>query len=321
MEEVWKSCVSVGVRVPDGRYKYEVSNLGRVRSIAYTAETGLDVKEKLLKISGDGLIHVVIDKRSRGFLVSRLVAEAFVPNPDGYSTVGYKDGDCSNWAVDNLEWRKNASSSCYGRCLYKKNPSGEIVAEYASVALAARETGYAESAIRACLRDQSRTTAGYYWEYVTEPVSRPVSRAKRRSLSPEDVSTFGAIETRQYTATGKLVKVWPSAKVAAITLGFNPASVSSACARKQKLKGYLWRKATDDEFAEANGLSVKSSPKVRQYSLDGEFIAEYSTPIEASYATDISNSFISAACRGNTPGKKAGGFLWRYSDNDELYKG
>jgi len=65
-----------------------------------------------------------LDGRQRQFRVSRLVALAFLPNPNGYSTVNHRDGDKTNNDVSNLEWLSNRDNIVHG---YKNGffPRGE----------------------------------------------------------------------------------------------------------------------------------------------------------------------------------------------------
>ena len=299
MKEIWKPATLIDSRTSDGSYRYEVSNLGRVRSAAHSSKSGLDVPAKVLKVSSDGIINIHVGHRSRGFLVSKLVAMEFVPNPNLYGVVDYKDGNPDNICADNLVWRSASTCSNGGRPVQMCDADGNVVKEFDSVEAAVRETGYGNSAIRICLRDNSRTTGGFYWRYAYEVSAVQKSRRSKRMVSPDKVSSRNSIETRQYTTDGKLVKVWKSAKLAAVTIGVSPATLSKACGSSAKRKtcaGFIWRKATDDEFAEANGLSVVIIPKVRQYTKSGEFVAEYSTPIEAAEATGVNNSVISKLC-------------------------
>lgn len=78
---------------------YEISNHGRFRNV----KTG-----RILKpcINGWGYyqIRTCIDYVKRTFFVARLVAKAFVPNPDNLPEVNHKDGDKLNNHISNLEW-------------------------------------------------------------------------------------------------------------------------------------------------------------------------------------------------------------------------
>lgn len=84
---------------------YEVSNLGRVRSITHTDSMGRVQKGRVLCFgdNGKGYLHVGLGKRRQDY-VHRLVAAAFVDNPDELTEINHIDGDKSNNAATNLEW-------------------------------------------------------------------------------------------------------------------------------------------------------------------------------------------------------------------------
>ena len=100
MEEIWKD-----IKGYEGRY--QISNFGRVKSLIYP-------KEKIMNIynfrrdgeKGKGYWRVRLIKNSsyKYFFVHRLVAEAFIPNPNNYATVNHINGDKTDNRAENLEW-------------------------------------------------------------------------------------------------------------------------------------------------------------------------------------------------------------------------
>ena len=93
MEEIFKD-----VKGYEGYY--EVSNLGRVRSTSYK---GTRILKPNLK-SRYKIVVFCINQIKVHKLVHRLVAEAFIPNPNNYSIVNHIDGNRKNNEVSNLEW-------------------------------------------------------------------------------------------------------------------------------------------------------------------------------------------------------------------------
>ena len=120
---------------------YEVSDSGEVRSCDRYIKTDIrHVKSRLIKgrilyqnpkSTGYKTVDLCKDGKVKTTLVHRLVAEAFLPNPDGLRFVNHKDSNRANNAVRNLEWVKetypdringtmrvaahNIASACKGR--------------------------------------------------------------------------------------------------------------------------------------------------------------------------------------------------------------
>ena len=86
---------------------YEVSNFGRVKSLDRINCCGKRVQSKLFSTQAKkNYITVVLnnDGNSKTFRIHRLVAQAFIPNPENKPCVNHKDGNKQNNHVNNLEW-------------------------------------------------------------------------------------------------------------------------------------------------------------------------------------------------------------------------
>ena len=99
-EEIWKD-------IEGYEGLYQVSNWGRVKSLARIDENNHPVKERIMKPSKSfGYLYVSLSKHGKykRIRIHRLVAIAFIPNPDNKEEVGHKDETRTNNHVDNLEW-------------------------------------------------------------------------------------------------------------------------------------------------------------------------------------------------------------------------
>ena len=179
MEEQWKDIVieSNGV-LYNFEGKYEVSNMGRVRSLNYrgTGEVRLLTQRK----NNSGYFQVSLYKNGKRivFLVHRLVANAFIPNNNIDKTeVNHIDEDKENNCVNNLEWCNKKYNMNYGtRCKrasksmkeHKPTRKRKVVCIETSQVfdtIKEAEEWLGKGNISDCLSGRKNSAGGYHWKY------------------------------------------------------------------------------------------------------------------------------------------------------------
>lgn len=185
MKEVWKD-------IEGYEGKYQISNYGRVKSFPKWVKRRncyILTKEKILKpkIDKDGYILVNLYSPNRTFKIHRLVAQAFIPNPDNLPIINHKDCNPSNNIVFNLEWcdyhynnsypltsQKRIKSSRNGKHSFpilQYDLEGNLLNEYPSIREASRQLGVSNGNITLCCSDKyphSKTAYGFIWKYKTK---------------------------------------------------------------------------------------------------------------------------------------------------------
>ena len=104
--EIWKQ-----IEGYDG--KYQVSSYGRIKSFAQNKKDGA-IKEGHLDYKGYPKISLYKDHECKDFFIHRLVAMAFIDNPENLPQVNHKDEVKTNNCVENLEWCTNSYNHDYG---------------------------------------------------------------------------------------------------------------------------------------------------------------------------------------------------------------
>ena len=179
MQEIWKD-------VKDYEGLYQVSNLGRVRSLP---RKGTRTKGNYLlkaRKNKKGYLNLKLSKnrKAKSYRIHRLVSQAFIPNPDNLPQVNHIDGNKLNNCVDNLEWctneynmkesirlglRNNAyklgREHCRSVIVNQYDLDDNFIKQWYCVRDIERELNFDHRNICACCRGKRRTAYGYKWKY------------------------------------------------------------------------------------------------------------------------------------------------------------
>lgn len=94
--------------------KYQVSNLGRVRSLNYHRENREEILSNIPNKEGYLQVSLYKNGKSKPFYIHKLVALYFIENPNNYKEVNHKDENKSNNKASNLEWCTREYNLNYG---------------------------------------------------------------------------------------------------------------------------------------------------------------------------------------------------------------
>lgn len=230
---------------------YLISDTGKV----FSARTG-----RILKTGfRDGYEHVELNigGKPKKHYVHRLVAQAFVPNPNGYDVVNHKDENPANNHADNLEWCTQRYNVNYGNCIAKRKanrkpkasgdyPSsrkvyqfdldGNFIAEYGSAAEAGRAVGCDSNCIFKVVNGVMKKYAGYYWN--TEKIF---------DYNPEHKRVFKKGAILKLDDAGNVIERYTDVRKLEAD-GYRQISVNRVCrGERNTYKGFHWRHEGEEE--------------------------------------------------------------------------
>lgn len=152
---------------------YKVSNFGRISRTGRTSKKGI-IPDRILHPSVYQNGYVVANLSGKRIGVHRLVALAFIPNPDNLPQVNHKNEIKTDNRAENLEWCTAKYNVGYGtwreraarstaKQIAQYTTDGILVAKYSSVKEARKKFG---SHVSSVLSGRRKTAGGFIWRYI-----------------------------------------------------------------------------------------------------------------------------------------------------------
>lgn len=185
-EEIWKDIYYYNEPTNewvDYRGLYQVSNLGRVRSldriVNHNYSKHLTIKGKIIKpYSIKGYLNISLSNNGvvKKYYIHHLVAKMFIPNYTKRLEINHKDENKTNNKVENLEWISHINNCNYGtrnmRCgELKKIPitqydkSNNKINDWGSITECSKKLGIDAGSISKCCKGRLKTYKGFIWRY------------------------------------------------------------------------------------------------------------------------------------------------------------
>ena len=229
---MWKKFIYEGQETD-----YSVSTEGEVRK---------DTTNYILSQSSQQdykFVGLIINGKQKRMRVHRMVALAFIDNPDNKPYVNHINGNRSDNNVENLEWVTPSENTQHAvdtglfksgraRTVVQYNLNGEQMATFESASEAARQTGGSQSKITMCCRRQRDSANDYQWRYYDD--IQDVQKIEKKFITGKKVA--------QCDEEGNILKIYPSFKEAAHAVNGTSSAISRVCSGTNiRHKGYKWK--------------------------------------------------------------------------------
>ena len=229
---MWKKFIYEGQETD-----YSVSTEGEVRK---------DTTNYILSQSSQQdykFVGLIINGKQKRMRVHRMVALAFIDNPDNKPYVNHINGNRSDNNVENLEWVTPSENTQHAvdtglfksgraRAVIQYNLNGEQMATFESASEAARQTGGSHSKITMCCRRQRDSANDYQWRYYDD--IQDVQKIEKKFITGKKVA--------QCDEEGNILKIYPSFKEAARAVNGTSSAISRVCSGTNiRHKGYKWK--------------------------------------------------------------------------------
>lgn len=260
--EIWRPVVGY-----EGYYK--ISNFGRVKSVErfvnqgeYVRHVNERIKKSHIGAYGYTSITLCKDGKSRSIPIHRMLAAAFIPNPEEKTEIDHINTDKTDYSLKNIRWvtpkensnnkltlqhcrektysteslkkrlntRKAGNTITAPKTVYQYTKEGILVKEFFSLTEAERETGINHNSIHRALDDCTLSAGNYLW---TTVIKEDIVFTKRQSPKSKVIL--------QFDKDGNLIKEWSSILEAARRLGLHESNIlrnikSPSKPRKYKFK-------------------------------------------------------------------------------------
>lgn len=247
MEEVWKDVVGY-----EGLY--QVSNTGKVMGLDRLSSHNQFVSGKIKKQrhDKDGYLKVSLCKNGnkKSHSVHKLVATAFIPNPNNFPVINHKDENKQNNYVENLEWCTVKYNTNYGTCIqrriaktrgkrtndkrcktiYQYSNEGKLINTFLSIGDASRNLNIRKSTIKDILHGKRIQREGFVLSFVESDVEIISKQIRREKIERPNQRKC----VYQYNNNKILIKVFPSVKETAKQLGFSDSYIVAICKGKTR---------------------------------------------------------------------------------------
>lgn len=184
MQEVWKD-------IEGFEGKYQVSNLGNVKSLNYNGTKYARNLQPKKNIGGYLWVDLWKNGVPHHWLIHRLVAISFIDNPNNFPIINHKDENILNNSVDNLEWCDNAYNVIYSlkrkgkyknnkithrytgrknrnlkeKHIIQKTTDDKFIRKWKSLGEIDQCTNMSRWSISECCSGNRKTAYGYKWEF------------------------------------------------------------------------------------------------------------------------------------------------------------
>ena len=326
-KEIWKDAIGF-----EGLY--QISSLGRVKSLSRVTVDSRGrvrpVEERMLKIrvsknTGYPQVRLSKDGKSYDITIHRLIAEAFIPNPNNLPCVNHIDQDRGNSVLSNLEWCTYSYNNTYGeaipkrkktlrkslvgkhKIIYQFTKEGDLVRCYVhGVKQFQEELGYD---IQPCLTGSSKTCNGFVFSY-NNIFHYEEDKPKRHQKYVYLLDNNGCI-------TAKYKSVSEAGRKNGLDRHLLSKYKSEDGIVNVKGKLFFVEKKENEYIPKGHkgarpDLKGKCAKAVSQYTKDGIYIRDFNSIVEAAmfmgnktYGPEITN-----CCKGKT--KTARGYIWTY---------